>query len=65
MLNCEIEINNDRFFKGQEVEILSGHLIGYRGKIKDEPTGKILRVEIESLGCFAHVALEQINVRVI
>ncbi len=62
-LNQTIEINHERYYKGQEVEILNGHLIGYQGRIMDEPNGKILRIEIVSLGCFAHVALENIHVR--
>jgi transcriptional antiterminator RfaH len=64
-LNQTIEITYERFCKGQEVEIMNGHLIGYRGKIKDEPNGKILRIEIASLGCFAQVALENIHVRAV
>ena len=64
-MNQKIEICNEKYCKGQEVEILSGHLIGFKGKIKEEPTGKILRIEIEGLGCFAQVALNQMQVRVI
>ena len=64
-LKQEVEIAQYKPCIGQIVEIMSGQLIGYRGKIKEEPKGKMLRIEIPGLGCFAQVALDSFSVRVV
>lgn len=62
-LEAPIHITYESFQAGDEVEILSGSLAGYRGKIISPGNGSRLQLALPGLHCFAQVELSDIELR--
>jgi len=59
----KVHIEEGSLKKGDEVEILEGHFIGFRGHLIKEANSTKLKISIASLNCFAVVEVEKANVR--
>lgn len=53
-----VQISYGGFFPGEEVEILSGSLAGFRGKVTAVHGGSRIQLALPSLQCFAQVELK-------
>lgn len=59
----EIVIEKNKHNIGDEIEIISGELIGLRGFIKETVKGNFILIEIDSLGFFASIKINKLDVR--
>jgi len=57
-----VQIDYQRFTKGEEVEIQSGSLAGYRGQVLAVNGRKRIRLALPSLYCFAEVELYNVRI---
>lgn len=58
-----VDISYEGFELDEEVEILSGSLAGFRGKITAVNGNSRLQLALPSLQCFANVELKQIEIK--
>lgn len=58
-----VQISYEGFFPGEEVEILSGSLAGFRGKVTAVNGGARIQLALPSLQCFAQVEVKGAEVR--
>jgi transcriptional antiterminator RfaH len=58
-----VQISYDGFSPGEEVEILSGSLAGFRGKVTAVHGGSRIQLALPSLQCFAQVEVKGEEVR--
>lgn len=58
-----VQISYEGFFPGEEVEILSGSLAGFRGKVTAVHGGSRIQLALPSLQCFAQVEVKGAEVR--
>lgn len=61
----QVFITYEKLEMGQEVEILSGLFLGYRGFVKDAGEKKKVRIEIASLNCFAILTIVKSELRIV
>lgn len=61
----DIIIERSNHVLGDEVEIISGDLIGLRGRIRETAKGNFLCLHIEELGFFASIRINKSDVRVL
>lgn len=59
----KVVISGEKVEKGAEIEILSGVLLGFCGLVKESGSAKKIRIEIESLNCFAEVVLGNVLIK--
>ena len=62
-LEAPVQIAYEGFRGGEEVEVLSGSLTGYRGLVTGVNGARRLQVALPGLGCFAQVELRDTEVR--
>ena len=60
-----IIIDSGRHRKGDEVEIISGELCGFRGFVREDVKGNFICLHIGELGFFASIRICKSNVRVV
>jgi transcriptional antiterminator RfaH len=59
----EVKIEEQNFASGDEVEVISGELIGLRGQLIESVTEQKLKINISSLGCFATINIDKKQVQ--
>jgi transcriptional antiterminator RfaH len=59
----DVKIEEQNFENGDEVEIISGELIGLRGQFIESVTEQKLKINISSLGCFATINIDKKQVQ--
>ena len=60
---ADIKIEEQNFEIGEEVEVISGELIGLRGQLLESETDQKLKINIASLGCFATIKIDKTQVK--
>jgi transcription antitermination factor NusG len=61
-MEAPVQIDYQRFAKGEAVEIQSGSLAGYRGQVLAVNGRKRIRLALPSLYCFAEVELSNVRI---
>ena len=59
----DVKIEEQNFENGDEVEIISGELVGLRGQLLESGTEQKLKINIASLGCFATIKIDKTQVK--
>ena len=57
---ANVKIEKQSFEIGEEIEVISGELIGLRGQLTSSTTGHKLKINISALGCFATIRNEKL-----
>ena len=58
-----VQISYEDLLPGEEVQIMSGSLAGFRGKVLAVKGGTRIQLALPSLKCFAHVELNRVEVK--
>lgn len=61
----EIVIEKNKHDVGDEIEVISGQLIGLRGFIKETAKGNFIMIDISELGFFASIKINKSEIRMI
>ena len=60
---ADVKIEEQSFEIGEEVEVISGELIGLRGQLTSSTTGHKLKINISALGYFATINIDKNDVK--
>ncbi|MBX2932016.1 MAG: UpxY family transcription antiterminator [Chitinophagaceae bacterium] len=58
-----VTVGHENFERGEEVEILEGHFVGFCGQLLENGDKHKLKISIAGLGCFATVFIDKNIVR--